>query len=555
MNRITLALVAAAALLVAGCGKGVDEKKKSGPKSDARTVSVGTQPGPLTAGKAGSVEFEVTTANIPDDAYEVTVENLPAGVSVGSVVTPDKIFVTGNRATLLLRCNNSVTEGVYTSLTLSITGQDVTSRPFTLTIGPAQAAANTISVGAKTSEQWASGYVYVDFAVTVKGFPDRKYDEMELSFRNKPSGLTSYYGITISGGTGTMTLQYPVSLTAGSYTMQMSLDGTTWSNEFTVVVTAPSVKTITVGAQQGPMTAGQESYVDYAVTTRNIGAGNYLDGVDMSVANRPAGVTVVQGITIGSDGKGTLRLRGNGNQTEGTRSDLTLTIGGTTSEAFSLTVDPANIPVTAIAWAAGSGGISDVPQGLNTNYGVAFTPGNATDKRVKWSSSHPALVSFDYGEAGEVFDTEGQKGNRNRIRVSKTAAVNTVITVTVTSVARPTVKHDWKITVKPAQTRSVTVEDVVSGRLKEWTAGEVIYTVKCTGFPLGDSFPASLVGAPAGLSLRDSRTEVTGQWMGNNFFSLVLVSDKTLRYGTYKVRLNMDGVLSDEFEVFVGTDS
>ena len=69
----------------------------------------------------------MTTANIPDGSYTVSVSNLPAGVTVSGNVT-----IAGNTGTLTLAGDTSTVAGTTSTLTLTVNG--VTSAPFTLTV-------------------------------------------------------------------------------------------------------------------------------------------------------------------------------------------------------------------------------------------------------------------------------------------------------------------------------------------------------------------------------------------------------------------------------------
>ena len=109
--------------LTANCG-GVCDTCFAPP---VKSVSVGTQSGTLTEGKAGTVTFPVTTANIADGDYDVTVANLPSGVEVQGQVT-----INNNSGTLTLAGDTTTTQGMRNNLTLTIDG--ATSAAFTLNI-------------------------------------------------------------------------------------------------------------------------------------------------------------------------------------------------------------------------------------------------------------------------------------------------------------------------------------------------------------------------------------------------------------------------------------
>ena len=104
-----------------------------------KTVFVGTQSGTLTAGTAGSVTFPITTTNIVDGSYIVSVDNLPIGVSVQGQVT-----VSNSSGMLTLTTDTTTIAGTTSSLRLALDG--ATSNPFTLMIYPITINTCTISI-------------------------------------------------------------------------------------------------------------------------------------------------------------------------------------------------------------------------------------------------------------------------------------------------------------------------------------------------------------------------------------------------------------------------
>ena len=120
---ITIIGFATASLSLTGCDNPID----GGGSGPVKTVSIGTQNGTLAAAHAGEVTFPVTTANIANGSYTVTVANRPAGITVSGQVTIDN-----NSGTLTLAGDTSTIEGTTSNLTLTIDG--ATSNTFTLTI-------------------------------------------------------------------------------------------------------------------------------------------------------------------------------------------------------------------------------------------------------------------------------------------------------------------------------------------------------------------------------------------------------------------------------------
>ena len=185
-----------------------------------------------------------------------------------------------------------------------------------------------------------------------------------ISVQNLPAGVTAPSDITIdSNGNGTLTLTGSAASIAGEFDLTLSIAGAT-SPSFVLTVAGT---TISVGEQSGQLTEGVEGTVTFPVTTENISAGTH----QIVVENLPSGVFVQDNdIAISADGTGTLTLVAESTVAAGTHSDLTLSIGETTSSPFTLAIrrssilphePPVNISAvgTSVAeWFAGTGTLS-----------------------------------------------------------------------------------------------------------------------------------------------------------------------------------------------------
>ena len=80
-----------------------------------------------------TASFRVTTENIDNDTYTVTVTNLPEGVNT-TLASPEggNIVINNNQGILRLRINSAATPGTYSNLTLTVDG--ATSTAFTLIV-------------------------------------------------------------------------------------------------------------------------------------------------------------------------------------------------------------------------------------------------------------------------------------------------------------------------------------------------------------------------------------------------------------------------------------
>ena len=292
----------------------------------AKTVAVGPQTGnAIIAGTGGDATYTVTTANIANAAYPVTVANLPTGVTIGN---SGQVTINNNAGTLTLTVATTAAIAVIDNLTLTIDG--VTSAAFTLTI--ADPAAKTVSVGTQVGTLTAGTADTVTFPVTTTNIED---DDYTVTVQNRPTGVTVQGQVTIdTDGKGTLTLAGNASTTpAVTNDLTLTIAGAT-SPAFTLEIVAAGTKTVSVGSQSGTVIAGATGNLTFSVTTSNIAANTY----PVTPANLPSGVTVSGGnIVIAADGTGTLTLAVAG-AAEGSTSTVTIAIDGATSGQFTVTI-------------------------------------------------------------------------------------------------------------------------------------------------------------------------------------------------------------------------
>ncbi|MCL2180631.1 MAG: DUF1566 domain-containing protein [Treponema sp.] len=164
-------------------------------------------------------------------------------------------------------------------------------------------------------------------------------------------------------------------------------------------------KTVTVGMQIGTLTAGTAGTVTYPVTTANIANGTY----PVTVANLPSGVTVGNSGNVTINGNScTLTLAASASVTTATTSNLTLTLDGITSAAFTIAIDaPAFVPEYAIGdTGPGGGKIIYISAsgfnvtGLGTCHYLEAAPTNQSTG-ITWSSTKVDVT----GAAGTAIGT------------------------------------------------------------------------------------------------------------------------------------------------------
>jgi hypothetical protein len=128
-EKIILPIIVLALMFMpgCGCGGGGGGGVAHNDGGSYSSVSVGTQSGILYETVGGEVSFTVTTKNIADDTYFVTVNNLPEGAAVQEEVT-----ITDGSGELIFVCDKTIEEGITDTLTLTL--DEVTSDEFTLAI-------------------------------------------------------------------------------------------------------------------------------------------------------------------------------------------------------------------------------------------------------------------------------------------------------------------------------------------------------------------------------------------------------------------------------------
>jgi hypothetical protein len=160
----------------------------------------------------------------------------------------------------------------------------------------------SVTVSAQSGTMTAGAAGTVTFAITTANIANGSYP---AAVANLPTGVNVQGQVTVSNNSGTLTLAGSIAAVAGTYsTLTLTIDGAT-SAAFALTIAPAPVKTVTVGAQSGAMTAGAAGTVTFAVTTANIADGAYT----ATAANLPEGVNVQGQVTI-SNNSGTLTLAG-----------------------------------------------------------------------------------------------------------------------------------------------------------------------------------------------------------------------------------------------------
>jgi hypothetical protein len=250
--------------------------------------------------------------------------------------------------------------------------------------------AKTVTVGAQSGTMTQGvPYETVSFPISTSGIASGTYT---VTLNGAPAGISLYQVNTVfinSAGNGTLELEgnSTGSTPAGNHSMSITINGTT-SNTFTLKINAVAGKTVTVGTQVGTMTAGVYGSVTFPVTVANIPNGSYVP----ILQNAPTGVDAAGNVNI-SAGSGTLTLTGVGSHVAGVYNTMRLTISGTQSNQFTLTISVAPNP-TAINFGSTTTYYTYPGRQFPVNY--TLTPSGADPSKITWSSSTNAYLTRPY---------------------------------------------------------------------------------------------------------------------------------------------------------------
>lgn len=312
--------------------------------------------------KAGA---EATVVNLDNEQYTGTVEWSPA-------LTNGRFdWGTDYTATITLTAKKGWTFAGIGENAFTVNGANRSETPADSGIITAVFPTTESSVPKITS---ADSYTVIDggsFPVTATGKPT-----IQFSLEGAPDG------VTIDPLTGEMTIASGMSTDEYTFTIHaVNTNGESDTQNFTLTYLggAAPVRKVTVGTQNGSLTAGETGTASFAIVTALIEDGVY----PVTLSGAPKGITA-EDIEITS-GSGTLTLHVSNGVTAGVY-PMTAAIDGVTSDNFNLYVAPAgSVPVTSITVAGENGADSITESGGTLQMTAEVLPDNATSKAVIWS--------------------------------------------------------------------------------------------------------------------------------------------------------------------------
>jgi hypothetical protein len=366
----------------------------------------------------------------------------------------------------------------------------------------------------------AEGYVLLYSSNDTDGFTGPTLGTLLVDIdANAALGLRQ---VSISQGSSGLSNPRAVSHTVGWY------NGSVMVEDREIVDRTASVS---VGAQSGTLTAGTAGTVTFPVTTEHFDNGSYA----ATVANLPTGMSVRGQVTINNNA-GTLTLAGSNAIAGGTTSNLTLTINGETSRAFTLTIDYVVYPDSRVTVGAQSGTLTAGSAGT-----VTFP---VTTAHIENGSYTATVANLPSGMSvlGQV--TVNNNSGTLTLAGNNTIAGGTTnnLTLTISSVTSGAFTLTIGYLVAPGSGVSVGVQ---SGTLTAGTAGTVSFPVTTTYIPNG-SYAATVANLPTGMS-------VQGQVVvNNNAGTLTLAGNTGTSAGTTNnLALTVSGVTSRAFALTI----
>jgi len=279
------------------------------------------------------VQPDITKA-VGDAGFQLTPHSTNGnGTTITGTDTPNYTFGGGNPAIATIDASGNVAIVGTGSTTFTIDSaanasyQAATQKVVNITVN----AAASITPTSATFDRYASNANYQDISTTLTNNSNTL-----TTITSGGSALTAGTDYTVAGNTYTFKKEYLDTLGTGAKVFTFDMDAGT-DPTFTITIsdsTPAPVKTVSVGAQNGTLTAGTAGSVTFTVTTANIANGTY----PVTLNNAPTGATAVN-VTINNN-SGTLTVNTTAATPQGTHT-LTLTIDGATSNNFNLVVGAA----------------------------------------------------------------------------------------------------------------------------------------------------------------------------------------------------------------------
>jgi uncharacterized membrane protein len=361
MRKAYLSFSLLGGLLLASCG---DDETEPTP---TLAITVG-EAVTIVQGQSSSTIITVTRGGGYDDEVDLTVSNLPTGVTASLAPQQIPAGSGAGTSTLTLTADATATPGTaqFTIQAEATTRAGLVANT-TGSVTVNEAPGFSLAVDPATLELAAGGTATSNVAITrTGGFAD----VVNLTVENLPAGVTAAFdNAAPTGDAAVLTLTADATAAAGTSTITVSGAGTPGTETADIALTVTAAASgFTLALDPAALTvAAGASGTSTVNLTRT---GTFTGPVALTATGAPDGVTVAfdpasadgatstATVTVASTvaaGDIPIVIHGNADgQTEQT-STLTLTVGAPVSNDFTLALDPAALTV-----AAGSSGTSTI---------------------------------------------------------------------------------------------------------------------------------------------------------------------------------------------------
>jgi len=336
INKILLSvLITIIGLSLVACGSSSSSSKEK------PTASVGTQQGAVFAEAGGEANFTVTTANI-EAGTDITLVSPPAGITLKN----SPVKVTGNSTPITIVVAAATVESGIKNLTIAV--GDITAS-FTLTVSGADDP--VILTAVPTPASVAQGGT-VNVAITTANVANGANITLTAA-----TGFNAA-AATITDGAGTLVITVANNAPVGTASLTVNVAGVATGTGVSFTVTQAGAKKVTVSEQVGGFAAaGQAGAAYFVVETESIAADSAI-----TLKSTVAGTSLAAGSVVSNITGTQFVIEIAAAITAGVH-DLQITVDGTDSNLFELTVgntvDKFNLPF----WNGWPGGSQWAPGG------------------------------------------------------------------------------------------------------------------------------------------------------------------------------------------------
>jgi uncharacterized membrane protein len=464
----------------------------------------------VAQGASGSVNVTLGVSGGFSSSVSLSATGLPTGVTAS--FTPPSLAAPGSGVSALsLTASSQAVAGSYTIEVTANGGTVTQNASLNLTITPP--AGFTLSLGTPSVTLAQGGVAMAGVNVAVSGGFS---NAVALSATGLPAGVTASFApaslAAPGSGTSTLTLSASAQAVAGNYTIQVTANGGTVTQNASLSVTITPPANFTLGLSASSVSVKQGSSVTAGVTVSV--SGSFNNPIALSATGLPAGVTASftpANLAAPGSGASTLLVTASSQAAAGSYPiQITATGGGIThTQALTVTVTP-----QAGFTLSGTPGSVTMVQGTGATVTISVTvSGGFSGKMALTVTGQPggmtaklSTASFPAPGSGTstltlATTTQTAPGTYTLVVTANSGALTNTLPLAVTVVPPPTIAINASApSVSLAQGANAAVNLSVAGA----NGFNAPVTLSATGLPSGVSAsfsPASFAAPGSGSSV------------------------------------------------------